>query len=190
MNITKKERWTEADLLALPVGEQDYFDRKSGSILSDKDFRKDFSKALSAFANSGGGHLIIGMRDDGSFDGVDPLHGRTPTREWFEQTIPRFVEYALDDFRVHEVEPATTTAIPNGKVVIVIDIGDSILAPHQAIDKIYYYRVGSHSCPAPHFYVETLRSRLVASELKPRLVKIGPAILCARTMAAFLFHSR
>jgi hypothetical protein len=72
MSGIKKERWAESEVLALPAGEHDYFDRKSGALLVDKDFRKDVAKALSAFANSGGGHLILGVKNDGSCDGVPP----------------------------------------------------------------------------------------------------------------------
>ncbi len=159
MSTTKKDRWTEADVLALPSGEHDYFDRKSGQILADPQYRDKLSKALSAFANSGGGHLIIGVKNDGTFDGAHPLRGRTSTREWLEQLTPNLLDYPLEDFRVHEVEPATPSTIPAGRVVIAIDVGDSILAPHQASNHIYYHRAGSHSVEASHFYLETLRNR-------------------------------
>lgn len=174
MSGIKKERWTEAQVIALPAGEHDYFDRKSGALLVDCDFRLKCAKALSAFANSGGGHLILGVRDDGTIDGVAPyFRGRAGTREWMEQIIPELLNYPLEDFRVHEVEPDTPTTIPAGTVVVVIDVGDSALAPHQATpNKTYYYREGGHSKPAPHFYLETLRNRLVRPSLEPELTGI------------------
>ncbi len=173
MSGIKKERWTESQVVALPAGEHDYFDRKSGGLLTGSDFRLDCAKALSAFANSGGGHLILGVRDDGTFDGVAPLRGHTATREWIEQIIPGLLSYPLEDFRVHEVAPATPSAIPSGTVIIVIDVGDSALAPHQAApNKTYYYREGGHSKPAPHFYLETLRNRLVRPSLEAELTDI------------------
>lgn len=167
MSGLKRERWTEAEVLAFPSGEHDYFDRKSGSLLTDQDFRKDMAKAISAFANSGGGHLLLGVKDDGTFDGVPPvIKGRMPTRQWLEQIIPNLVSFPLEDFRVHEVEPSRDSSIPAGTVVIVIDIGDSALAPHQSESaKVYFCREGGHSKPAPHFYLETLRNRLVSPHL-------------------------
>lgn len=161
MSIVKRERWAEDDVSALPAGEHDYFDRKSGALLADRDFEEKLAKVLSAFANSGGGHLVLGVKNDGTFDGVPQIHkGRQSTREWLEQVIPNRLSYPLQDFRVHEVEPSTPSAIPAGKVLIVIDVGDSNLAPHQSIfTYIYYHRVGGHSKPAPHFYLETLRGR-------------------------------
>jgi predicted HTH transcriptional regulator len=156
----KRERWTEEEVLSLP-DEHDFFDRKSGSLLSNiKKFEMDVGKALSAFANSGGGHFLLGVRDDGLFDGVPERRGNTDTREWLEQKIPNLVSYPLQDFRVHQVVPSAHSGIPAGSVVIVIDVGDSDLAPHQnAADHIYYCRVGSHSIPASHYYLQLLWRR-------------------------------
>lgn len=175
MSIVMRERWTEADVSSLPAGEHDYFDRKSGALLVDPDFRKDISKAISAFANSGGGHLVIGVKDDGTFDGVEKFtkKGKTTTRDWFEQIVPNLVVFPLQQFRVHEVEASDPSAIPIDKVVIVVDVGDSTLAPHQVEEsKIYYFRQAGRSLPAPHFYLETLRNRLIAPLLEAELMLI------------------
>jgi hypothetical protein len=175
MSIVMKERWTEADIAALPSGEHDYFDRKSGALLNDPDFRKDMGKAISAFANSGGGHLILGAKDDGSFDGVERLtkKGKTTTRDWLEQIIPNLLVFPLQQFRVHEVEAGDPSNIPMGRVVIAVDVGDSTLAPHQVEDtKVYYYRQAGRSLPAPHFYLETLRNRLITPLLDAELTDV------------------
>lgn len=174
MSIVMKERWTEPEITSLPAGEHDYFDRKSGSLLTDPDFRKDMGKALSAFANSGGGHLLLGVKDDGTFDGVDKIKkGRVTTRDWLEQTIPNLLVFPLQQFRVHEVEASNPSAIPAGKVVIVVDVGDSTLAPHQVEEsKVYYFRQAGRSLPAPHFYLETLRNRLIGPLLDAELTLI------------------
>lgn len=162
MPIELRQRWSEDEIAALPTGEHDYFERKSGALLAKENYRDSLGKALSAFSNSGGGHLIIGIQDDGTFDGVDEFHktGRTKTRDWLEQIIPNLVSYPLKDFRVHMVEPSTPSVIPAGKIIVVIDIGDSRFAPHQSEHtKLYYYRAGGRSEPSPHFYLETLRGR-------------------------------
>jgi hypothetical protein len=175
MAIATKERWREAQVVSLPAGEHDFFERKSGALLSSADLRKDLGKAVSALANSGGGHLILGVRDDGTFDGLDLVKsGRTTSRDWLEQIVPNLVDFPLRDFRVHQVEPATPTSIPEGKGVIVVDIGDSTLAPHQVEEsRIYFYRQGGRSVPAPHFYLETLRNRLVGPMLTVKLTEMG-----------------
>lgn len=186
----KRDRWTEADIIGLPEGEHDGFERKSGRLLGDpENFLNAFSKVLSAFANSGGGSLVLGVENDGVISGIEPLRGRTPTREWLEQKIPNLLEHPLSDFRVHVVERAIPSQIPEDKDVIVIDIGDSALAPHQdKRSKKYYHRVGGHSTPASHFYLELLRSRLTNPSLDFRLTALrinsadkhspGPFIQC------------
>ena len=187
MTEPKRERWTEGDVAALPKGEHDYFDRKSGALLYSADFRKDLGKLLSALANSGGGHVVLGVEDDDTMSGVDPLRGRTPTREWLEQVIPNLVNFPLEDFRVHEVEPATPTMIPSGRVLLVVDVGDSVLAPHQAeVSRTYYYREGGHSKPAPHFYLETLRNRLTRPRLSVSLALIEKSVAYACAEGVFV----
>jgi len=164
----KRERWTESDIVALALEEPDIFERKSGQLLDDMGkFLDTAAKALSAFANSGGGHLILGVEDDGALTGLNPLMGKEPMRDWLEQKIPTLLDYSLSDFRVHTAEPASTSAIPAGKIIIVIDVGDSSLAPHQSKrDKFYYHRVGGRSVPAPHFYLDLLRQRLANPHLE------------------------
>jgi hypothetical protein len=49
--LVKRERWTEAELLALPAGEHDYIERKAAAFLAES--RGVLAKAVSAFANSG-----------------------------------------------------------------------------------------------------------------------------------------
>ena len=163
MSIIHHGEWTEQEILALESGENDDFDRKSGALLSDKLFRVKLAKALSAFANSSGGHLILGVADDGTIDGVPPMtaKGRTPTREWLEQLVPALTDYPLQDFTVREVvRDPVNSQIPIGVSVIVIDVADSLLAPHQSKeDHVYYSRQSGHSRPAAHHFVDLLRFR-------------------------------
>jgi len=149
----KRERWTEAELEDLPTEKPDVFDRKSGKLFEDQaKFLDSVAKALSAFANSGGGSLIIGVDDNGTPDGLPAAVGRA------------------SDFRVHTVIKSDPSRIPADKEVIVIDVGDSAAAPHQSKrDKIYYRREGGRSVPAPHFYLEILRQRLTNPVLEFKL---------------------
>ena len=156
-----KENWIEDEILSLPAGEHNYFDRKGSGFLADGGFENDFSKALCAFANSYGGHLIIGVEDDGTITGVPLIHrGRQSNREFLEQKISTLLVPVLQDFRVHEVIPSTPSSIPPERTIIVIDVGDSGLAPHQTQrSNQYFYRSGSNSVNAPHLYLEGLRNR-------------------------------
>lgn len=170
MTFVKRENWTEDQVNELPSGEHDYFDRKSGVLFDAADRNNlldTLAKAASAFANSGGGHLILGVTDAGVADGVPRiLSGRTTTRDWLEQRLPQMLDYRLGDFRVHVVIPAAASRIPQDREVLVIDFGDSALAPHQSTrDHTYYYRSAGRSLPAPHFYLELLRQRLTSPSL-------------------------
>jgi len=164
MTFVKRESWTEEQVTELPTGEHDYFERKSGKLfdVSDRNSLLDtLAKAASAFANSGGGHLILGVTDAGELNGAPRIwSGRTTTRDWLEQKVPQLLDYRLNDFRVHVVERSIPSRIPPEGDVIVIDLGDSALAPHQSTrDHTYYYRSAGRSLPAPHFYLELLRQR-------------------------------
>jgi hypothetical protein len=167
--FTKKERWTEDEIVGLPAGEHDYFERKAGALVvaGGNDLLDALGKAASAFSNSGGGHLILGLTDAGDFDGVPQIYrGRTTTRDWLEQKIPELLDYRLNDFRVHVVERGAESLIPAGHDVIVVDFGDSALAPHQSRRHLaYFYRSAGRSHPAPHFYLELLRQRQTGAEL-------------------------
>lgn len=174
MSVMMKERWTEDEVCALPPGEHDYFERKSGAILSNSDLELKLAKALSAFANSGGGHLILGVKNDGTFDGVDMSHkGKTSTREWLEQIIPNLLDFSLAGFRVHEVDRAATSSIPSQRVVIAVDVPDSERAPHQSRhDKKYYVRLGGRSEPASHRMIEDIRNRSRHPNIELRKIEV------------------
>jgi len=176
LNIVKREKWTEADVDELPAEEPDVFERKSGELFANPgNFLDAVAKALSAFANSGGGSLILGVKDDGTPDGLPPLVGQTAMRDWVEQRIPHLLDYPLADFRVHTVIKSDPSRIPNSREMIVIDVGDSAAAPHQSKRQINYYRrEGGRSVPAPHFYLELLRQRLTNPTLEFTLKKIDP----------------
>lgn len=172
-----RDSWTEADVLGLATEEPDTFDRKSGMLLNgDKNaFYDALAKAASAFANSGGGLLVLGVEDDGSFTGLDPMVGRTSMKDWIEQKLPGLLSYPLSLFRVHTVLPSNPSAIPAGKVLVVVDIGDSPAAPHQSgRDRKYYYRAAGRSEPAQHFYLELLRQRLTNPSLTFEADSITP----------------
>jgi hypothetical protein len=184
----KRDRWTENDVLSLPSGEQDFFERKGARLLDDNGkFLDAVAKACSAFANSGGGSLLLGVEDDGTLTGVDPQKGGEPLNDWLEQKIPNLLDYRMSDFRVHVVEPAKESCIPEGKIVIVIDVGDSALAPHQSQrDKFYYHRVAGRSAPAPHFYLDLLRQRLASPALEFGLNEVNVSNACVHDNGIFV----
>lgn len=155
--------WDEDYLVSLPVGEFDWLEAKGRRGLDltmagvrEADVKRKLSKAISAFANSGGGVIVFGLRnpsgswqvDDG---GVDLVVKKPSTREWLEDIIPVLVDFPLSSFNVYVVQRSSDRSqIRSGRGVFVVDIPDSEQAPHQAIDNRYYARVGGKSRPIGH----------------------------------------
>jgi len=64
--------WTVEDLLQLPPGEQDWFERKgkkaldlTASGVDENHVRSELSTTLSAMANTGGGQIVFGLTNVG-----------------------------------------------------------------------------------------------------------------------------
>lgn len=152
------EEWTEADLQELYTGETDEYEFKSSRI-SIQDMAREIQVAASAFWNSGGGVLIIGLDDDGNIDGgVSDMVGRQRLRDWVDRVISH-VEPAGPYFVRLIYREEKTSTIEIGNCVLVVAYGESNNAPHMAPDKRYYVRAGTHSDPAGHFLVEAIRAR-------------------------------
>jgi Schlafen, AlbA_2 len=175
MTTFDPREWGESQLLALPVGEFDWLEikgRKSIDLtmptVQEAHVRTALSKAVSAFANSGGGVITLGMKnprlpseglavDDG---GVVDAVRRPSTREWLEDLVPHLVEPPLLSFNVYAIAGGRSgSQILPGRVVLLVNIPDSSQAPHQALDKRYYGRVGGKSQPLGHRMVADIWGR-------------------------------
>ncbi len=164
--------WSTADISTLPIGEFDWLEIKGrkGLDLSmprveETQVRNTLSKALSAFANSGGGQLIYGLvnpRDSWLVDegGIALDMKRPSTREWLEDIISTLVDPPLRQFNVYVFsESAPELPLSPDQGIIVIDVGDSDQAPHQAYDHCYYGRIGGKSRPLNHRFVSDIFQR-------------------------------
>jgi hypothetical protein len=164
-------QWTEQDVLSLPLGENNSFERKGSRKLDltipgvkEGEVLDELAKQLSAFANSGGGQIVYGVNDNGSVDqgGVcRTIKGLQSTREWLEDVVPALVDFELVNFNVYEIRPpSATSGISPNKSLYVVEVEDSERAPHQSNrDLKYYVRVGGKSRPAPHRLIEDIRNR-------------------------------
>jgi hypothetical protein len=165
------ENWTEDDVLALPAGENDSFERKGSRSLDLKqqgvkedEVLNELAKQLSAFSNAGGGQIIYGVADDGKVEngGIAlSVKGRQSTKEWLEDVIPKLTEFEILGFNVYEIGPKPgTSSIGAGKALFVVDVPESDRAPHQSKrDLKYYVRLAGKSHPAPHRMIEDIRNR-------------------------------
>ena len=91
-NYTRIEAWNEEDLIDLPAGETDEYEFKSSLIRASPHYRSDLSskltKTASAFWNTGGGILLVGVDDNGKVDGGIPyMMGKQKLRDWVDMIL-------------------------------------------------------------------------------------------------------
>lgn len=152
------EEWSEKDITEIPDEENDIYEFKSSRILKDK-LKERISIAASAFWNSGGGALIVGVDDQGKIDGGIPFTiGKQKLRDWVDQAVSLTEPVGPYVVKIIKRE-SNSSLIENEKVILVVSFGESYNGPHMALDKKYYIRAGAHSGPASHFLVESIRSR-------------------------------
>jgi len=142
--------WTEQGIEALitnQMKEHLELDYKEAAALARTDGKKrEISKDVSAFANSAGGVIIYGVREDGHVPveldaGCDP---NEISKEWLEQVINSNIRPRVSGIRIDQV----FLSFRPGRVAYVVTIPQSTLyPPHQASDHRYYKRFNFESCP-------------------------------------------
>jgi hypothetical protein len=153
--------WTSEQLDALPNAESDRIEYKSSQASTHLiNLGEKISVAASAFWNTGGGLLVLGIDpESGVPDGGMPSTvGRQTVRDWVDQHIARTEPLGL--YAIGRVEGSDTTEnIENGNLVVLIGFGESTHPPHMASDYRYYVRTGAHSVPVGHHVAMALRSQ-------------------------------
>jgi hypothetical protein len=180
--------WEEDDVLSLPPGENDTFERKGARLLdltipsvNENDVRDELAKQLSAFANTGGGQIIYGLADSGAVDNggvARSVRGRQTTKAWLENVIPNLTEFEIIGFNVYEVPPKLAgSSLAPDKSIYVVDVPDSDRAPHQSRrDLRYYVRLSGNSLPASHRLTEDIRNRARHPKLRIEHLRVYNAI--------------
>ena len=139
-----KQDWTEADIISLDknrVVESVGLEFKACDALRTmpkRDWRTEFAKDVSAFANSAGGILIYGIIENretheaASLDrGFDP---RELDIEALEQIINSRIQRRIEGIRFKSVPLSGEN---EGRFVYVLDIPESGRAPHMANSRFY-----------------------------------------------------
>ncbi|MEO8396206.1 MAG: ATP-binding protein [Chloroflexota bacterium] len=176
--------WDEDYLLNLPDFEPMRMDFKARKALDltlsnvdENHIKEQLSVALSAFANTGGGLIIYGVKDpqpgkpltidDGGID--MKMKGRS-TKEWLEDVIPNLTDYPILGFEVHPITGKEgDSQILSGRAVFIVEVPDSEKAPHQARDQKYYIRAGSKSVPIGHRIVMDILGRRQYPDIQLKL---------------------
>jgi len=142
-------------LIKNEVQENIHLDYKDGRAINRKK-RNEIAKDVSAFANSDGGILIYGIREEGYLpveidQGVD--HSIF-TREWIEEVITSNITPIINDIKIVQIPLSETNS------VFAIQIPKSYRAPHQEqSSKRYYKRYNFKSQPMEDYEINDIRSR-------------------------------
>jgi hypothetical protein len=148
--------WNEDDLLGLVADraqESLTLEFKACDALTNKRWKTELAKDVSAFANSAGGTIIYGIREDehtheaGSIDvGYDP--GEI-NKERLEQIINSNIHRRIEGVRINAIVLHRTRP---GNVLFVIHVPESGRAPHMA-DHRFYKRFEFASVPMEEYEV-------------------------------------
>jgi len=116
----------------------------------------EISKDISSFANSDGGIIIYGIKEDENNKHlpkeIDPIDRTQFSKEWLEQIILDKIKPRVNNFTISVVEVA------NNHVVYIIDIKKSNTA-HQADDKKYYRRFNFQSTAMYDYEIRDILNR-------------------------------
>src|SRR5690242_15153549 len=133
--------WNEQDILDLlkdRVEESLTLEFKACDSLRNKRWKEELAKDVSAFANSAGGAIVYGIRENSDTheaeaidDGYDP---REVTKETLQRVIDSRIHRRINGIRYNVIELATTKP---GRIIFVLQIPESSLAPHMAEHRFY-----------------------------------------------------
>lgn len=114
--------------------------------------KKELAKDISAFANSSGGYLIIGIDNVYTICGTDKLIQNKPFDEWINQVLNSNVEPHIFYFDPKIIE------IPNSeKIIVVIHIPESTKKPHIVTElNNYNIRINDSSKSANHSQIREM----------------------------------
>lgn len=130
--------------------------KAAGSLDKQNNKTAEISKDVSAFANSDGGILIYGIKEDKVNkhlpEKIDPINRKEFTKEWLEQIIQDKIRPRISDFKIHPIE------IDNKQVVYVVEVEKSNTA-HQAFDKKYYKRFNFQSTAMYDYEIRDILNR-------------------------------
>ncbi len=159
-SLLDKENLTENDirqLISSKVEESIHLDFKQSESLGLSDKKKaEIAKDVSAFANSDGGVIIYGIKEDNHVaDSLSFIDGNEFTKEWIEQVIQSRIQRKIEDLRIIPVRFDSDIK----KSIYVVNIPASPLAPHMTSDKKFYRRYNFESVQMEEYEIRNLYNR-------------------------------
>lgn len=142
-------------LIKNEVQENIHLDYKDSRAI-DRKKRHEIAKDVSAFANSDGGVLIYGIKEENHLpvtldEGVDHIKY---SREWLEEVITSNISPLIDDLTIVQIPLSPDHSS------FVIKVPKSYRAPHQEqSSKRYYKRYNFKSQPMEDYEINDVRNR-------------------------------
>ncbi len=132
--------------------------KASGSLQKNDKSANEISKDVSAFANSDGGIIIYGIKENSENkhlpDSIDPVNRNEISKEWLEQIIQSRIRPRIENIIIHPISINDSSDL----VVYVIEIPQSDTA-HQANDRKYYRRYNFSSEPMYDYEIRDIINR-------------------------------
>jgi predicted HTH transcriptional regulator len=158
------EAYLDEQFVRAKIQESLSLDYKDSRALGKQSADKvELCKDVSAFANSGGGMIIYGIREK-NHDPEEIDEGVDTTvfnREWVENILTTGVQPKIEDL---EIKPIDLPSKGKNRAAFVIRVGQATaLAPHQtASDHKYYRRHNFKSEPMQDYEVRDAMRRNIA----------------------------
>lgn len=167
MDFINKSEYTEKDLRNLietQAEESTYLDFKAaGALDKTNDKRAEIAKDVSAFANSDGGIIVYGIKEENHVaNGFSFIDGNEYTKEWLERVINDGIQRRISEVQIFPIRV-------NGDIkqtVYVVKIPRSENAPHMCVKRhIYYRRYNFESVPMEDYEIRDLYNRTIIPKL-------------------------
>lgn len=123
----------------------------------DDNFRDFFGKALSGFANSDGGVLVLGVHapQNGNVSKT-PIHELAEFEQRVNELVPRAVSFPIPGVKVARI--SVSNSENQGFIKVLVPASD--LAPHRSQkDHKYYFRSGDSFLPMDHWQLAEVFGR-------------------------------
>lgn len=169
--------WNEAEIQRYIDDEEEEsvaLDYKASDALAKSDGKKtEITKDVSAMANSAGGIIIYGLKEDPArrhiAEKIDPVDRTQFSKEWLEHVISN-IRPRLSGVIIHPVSLSSSA----NDVAYVVEIPQSNTA-HQANDKRYYKRFNFESVAMEDFEIRDIMNRATIPnvEVEFRYMKLG-----------------
>jgi hypothetical protein len=157
------------DLINVRQEREGYHLDYKGKIGEPDKFKKEFSKDISSFGNTGGGYLVIGVDKESKIVGIDPIIMNKPVDEWFNQVLSTNI-----DPPVFYYNPKVIPIPDSDKIIVVIHVPESSKKPHMVSETHQYnIRINDSSKPSTHNQVRDMfdYSRYKTEEYRNFLIK-------------------